>query len=93
MGLYDNQSTLKDLIKRFPFKYVGGGYFRDQTILKGKAEILHGDDVISRFAEFAVQTLQNDLQNNLRGGQPTHLHCVGGEICQSHGATIEINTK
>ena len=39
-----DQIKLKEI---FPFKYVGGGYFRDNRIPKGKPSfILHGEDAI-----------------------------------------------
>jgi hypothetical protein len=41
------QEQLESLEKCFEFKYVGGGYFRDNTVPKGKtAPLLHGDEVV-----------------------------------------------
>lgn len=39
----------------FPFRYVGGGWFRDARIPKGEtAEMLHGDHAIAEAMEAAV---------------------------------------
>lgn len=42
---------LFDIIREnFRFKYIGGGYFRDDTIEKGKkAELRHGEQIIEEF--------------------------------------------
>jgi hypothetical protein len=47
---------MKELIdkarKNFKFKYIGGGYFRDNTIEKGKkAELRHGNEIIEEFCK------------------------------------------
>jgi len=57
-----NTQDLKELIERtkkdFRFKYVGGGYFRDKNIPKGKtAELQHGEEIITEFC--------NELINHL----------------------------
>lgn len=36
-----------ELNKIFPYKYVGGGYFREKKVSKGGAlKILHGEEAI-----------------------------------------------
>jgi hypothetical protein len=47
---------LTELIERtkkdFRFRYVGGGYFRDKTVAKGKkAEVRHGEEIIDEFCQ------------------------------------------
>ena len=38
--------------EQFKYKYVGGGYFRDNTVPKGiSADMQHGDEIISKFCE------------------------------------------
>lgn len=41
---------MEDPIKTFPYKYVGGGYFRLKGVLKNvTAPILHGEDILREF--------------------------------------------
>lgn len=41
---------MQDPIKTFPYKYVGGGYFRLKDVPKNTpAPILHGEDVLREF--------------------------------------------
>ena len=48
------ETTRKD----FRFKYIGGGYFRDRTIETGeKAEVKHGEEIISEFCFELIQRL------------------------------------
>jgi len=64
MEMYDptdrscsEELELKDV---FPYKYVGGGYFRSTVIKKGEtANILHGDQAI----KFLFESMKKDLQN------------------------------
>jgi len=43
---------LKKFREQFKYKYVGGGYFRDNTVPKGiSADMQHGDEIISKFCE------------------------------------------
>jgi 2-C-methyl-D-erythritol 4-phosphate cytidylyltransferase len=38
--------------KQFKYKYVGGGYFRDNSVPKGiNAEMQHGDEIINKFCD------------------------------------------
>ena len=59
-----NSHDLKELIERtkkdFRFKYVGGGYFRDKNIPKGKtAEVKHGEEIINEFCLELINHLTN----------------------------------
>lgn len=48
-----------NLKKVFPYKYVGGGYFRKIGVPKGKsAEILHGEKAITHLYK---NTMQNGI--------------------------------
>jgi hypothetical protein len=52
---------LEKFRKQFKYRYVGGGFFRDQTVPKGiSADLQHGDEIITRFcddfAEFLSKT-------------------------------------
>lgn len=45
--------ALSKALQTFKFKYVGGGYFRDQTIPKGEtAEIIHGGHILTEFVHY-----------------------------------------
>ena len=55
---------LKELIettkKDFRFRYVGGGYFRDKNVPRGKtAEIRHGEEILNEFCQELVKHLTN----------------------------------
>ena len=40
----------------FRFRYVGGGYFRDNNIPKGeKAEVRHGEEIIDEFCQELIK--------------------------------------
>jgi hypothetical protein len=59
-----NTQNLKELIERtredFRFKYVGGGYFRDNSIPKGKkAEVRHGEEIIHEFCQELLKHVTN----------------------------------
>ncbi len=44
--------------EQFKYKYVCGGYFRDKTVPKGtKADMQHGDEIISKFCDDFVRYL------------------------------------
>lgn len=50
-----NEPGLKRKLKDFPYKYVGGGYFRDSRIKKGEnADIVHGDEIVKKIIEFII---------------------------------------
>jgi hypothetical protein len=52
--------ALKKFRHEFKYKYVGGGYFRDQTVPKGiSADMQHGDEVISKFCDDFVKYLSD----------------------------------
>jgi hypothetical protein len=55
-----NTRNLMELIERtreeFRFKSVGGGYFRDKSIPKGKkAEVRHGEEIIDEFCKELIR--------------------------------------
>jgi hypothetical protein len=83
----------KTLFDSFPFRYVGGGYYRDKNVQVGEsAETLHGDEVLRRFAAHCTAQIQQSLQQSLPPSlpplnPPTHLNCIATESCQSHGET------
>ena len=59
-----NAQNLMELIERtkkdFRFKYVGGGYFRDKNIAKGKmAELRHGEEIIQEFCQELIKRVTN----------------------------------
>lgn len=59
----DTQNLVK-LIERtregFRFKYVGGGYFRDKNIPKGKkADVRHGEEIIDEFCQELLKHVTN----------------------------------
>lgn len=42
--------------KEFRFKYVGGGYFRDKNVPKGKkADVRHGEEIIDEFCQELIK--------------------------------------
>ncbi len=42
--------------EEFRFKYVGGGYFRDKNIPKGKkADVRHGEEIIDEFCQELIK--------------------------------------
>ncbi len=49
---------LNEFRKQFKYKYVGGGYFRDNSVPKGiNADMRHGDEVINQFCDDFVKYL------------------------------------
>jgi hypothetical protein len=45
--------TKEEILRKFPYKYLGGGHFRDDRIPKGKtANTLHGKEVLEEFLNF-----------------------------------------
>jgi hypothetical protein len=49
---------------RFRYKYVGGGYFRDNTVPKGiSADMKHGEEVIDKFCDDFVKYLSEAPSN------------------------------
>ncbi len=59
-----NTQTLLELIERtrqeFRFKYVGGGYFRDNNVPMGKkADVRHGEEIIDEFCQELVKRVTN----------------------------------
>jgi hypothetical protein len=57
-----NKQVLMELIERtredFRFKYVGGGYFRDDSIPKGeKADVRHGEEIIEEFCQELIKRM------------------------------------
>jgi hypothetical protein len=84
------------LLEAFPFRYVGGGYYRNCEIPIGEpAETLHGDELLRRFADHAnayfskpTEGILELLKNlNPKETSPTHLDCIAREHCQSHPET------
>jgi hypothetical protein len=71
------------LFEQFPYRYVGGGYYRDKRVPPGEpAPTLHGDEALRKMAEFASENL-----TILPPFLPTHLHCIASDSCQSHQET------
>lgn len=71
------------LFENFPYRYVGGGYYREKHVPPGEtAHTLHGDEALKKMAEFAANNLCL-----LPPFAPTHLHCIGSDTCQSHKET------
>jgi hypothetical protein len=51
---------VREFIKQYKYKYVGGGYFRDMSVPKGtSADIIHGDDFTNKFCEDLVKHLSD----------------------------------
>ncbi len=52
---------MEDPIKTFPYKYVGGGYFRLKGVPKNvSAPILHGEEVLREFLAHAEKEKQKE---------------------------------
>jgi hypothetical protein len=50
------ENLLKKAKSNFKFEYVGGGYFRDNSVPKGiKAETLHGSEILDKFCAELIQ--------------------------------------
>jgi hypothetical protein len=50
--------------QHFKYKYVGGGYFRDDTVPKGtSANMQHGDEVIGKFCDDFIKYLSETSSN------------------------------
>jgi hypothetical protein len=59
-----NNQELMELIERtkkdFRFKYVGGGYFRDNNTPPGKkAEVRHGEEILDEFCQELIKRVTN----------------------------------
>jgi hypothetical protein len=51
--------------ERFKYKDVGGGYFRDKTVLMGiSADMKHGDEIIGKFCDDFVKYLSQASSND-----------------------------
>ncbi len=62
-----NSQNLRELIERtrrdFRFKYVCGGYFRDNNIPKGeKADLRHGEEIIDEFCQELIKDYDKQQQ-------------------------------
>jgi hypothetical protein len=52
----DLENLLKTVKSNFRFEYVGGGYFRDNSVPKGtKAETLHGSEILDEFCSELIR--------------------------------------
>ena len=56
--------ALNQFRQQFRYKYVGGGYFRDNTVPKGtSADMQHGDEVINKFCDDFIAYLAENSSN------------------------------
>lgn len=56
MSAFELPAENQRLIDLFPFEYVGGGYFREKGVDKGKpAQIIHGGEILKTFLLYLLQ--------------------------------------
>jgi hypothetical protein len=47
---------LKKAKEKFPYQYVGGGYFRNKNVPKGtNAPTFHGEQLLDEFCKFLIE--------------------------------------
>lgn len=62
-----SEKLVKSVLAKFRFRYVGGGYFRDKLVPKGKhAETLHGDEVLKEFAQELIEALAETRESHVQ---------------------------